>query len=154
MRRLKQILLAIASILPVAAAAAPGPADVAALRTYVEKNRAYSPQARVAALRGVERLSAFFRDPVRFELEAAAIAALSDNGHSALLPPQWASRHPRSPVHLGLFADGLFTVAAPPAYAPSSPPPGRRDQRSAVADASGALIRAIRAASRLSATSS
>ena len=113
MRPLKQILLVLASILPAAAAAAPTRADVAAVRDYVERNRAYAPAARDAALRGVERLHLFLGDPARFELEAAAIAALADNGHSALLPPQWATRYPRSPVRLGLFADGLFVIAAP-----------------------------------------
>jgi len=114
MAPIKQILAAIASFgLAAAAAAAPGAADVAAVRDYVAKNRAYSPAARAEALREVARLPSFFGDPVRFELEAAAIAALADNGHSALLPPQWAARHPRSPVHLGLFADGLFVIAAP-----------------------------------------
>ena len=115
MAPLKQILLAIASIaaaLP--AAAAPGPADVAAVRDYVEKNRAYSPAARAEALRRLDLLPGLAADPARFELEAAHIAALADNGHSVLLPPQWPSRYKRSPVHLGLFADGLFVIAAPP----------------------------------------
>jgi len=112
MRPLKQFLLAFASIGLVAAA--PTEADVAAVRFYVVSNRAYTPAARAAALRAVERLPALLDDPARFELEAAHIAALADNGHSALLPPQWATRHPRSPVHLGLFADGLYVVAAPP----------------------------------------
>ena len=88
-------------------------ADVAAMRGYVEKNRAYSPEARAEALRRVEALATLAADPAAFELEAAAIAALADNGHSALLPPQWASRYPRSPIHLGLFADGLHVIAAP-----------------------------------------
>ena len=115
MRPLKQILLAIASICGLAApaAAAPTEADVAMVRDYVGKNRAYSPAARAEALRAVERLPGLIGEPARFELEAAAIAALADNGHSALLPPQWASRYPRSPVHLGLFADGLYVIAAP-----------------------------------------
>ena len=97
------------------AAGAAAAADVAAMRDYVEKNRAYSPEARAEALRRVEALTSLVADPVAFELEAAAIAALADNGHSALLPPQWASRYPRSPVHLGLFADGLRVIAAPDA---------------------------------------
>ncbi|HKR25717.1 MAG TPA: hypothetical protein VJS15_10690, partial [Allosphingosinicella sp.] len=100
-----------------AAAAAPTEADVAMVRDYVEKNRAYSPAARAEALRALERLPGLIGQPARFELEAAAIAALADNGHSALLPPQWASRYPRSPVHLGLFADGLYVIAAPAEHA-------------------------------------
>ncbi len=42
---------------------------------------------------------------------------MADNGHSALLPPQWATRYPRSPIRLGLFADGLFVIAAPDEHA-------------------------------------
>ncbi|HYD11264.1 MAG TPA: hypothetical protein VEC11_00285 [Allosphingosinicella sp.] len=115
MRLLKQIAPLLASLaLPVAAQAAPGPADVAAMRTYVERNLAYRPAARAEALRRVALLPGLYRNPARFELEAAGIAALADNGHSALLPPQWPSRYRRSPVHLGLFADGLYVVSAPP----------------------------------------
>lgn len=113
MRPLKQILLVLASIslLP---AAAPGPEDVAAVRNYIARNRAYTPAGRDEALRRLALLPGLTGDPARFELEVAHIAALADNGHSALLPPQWASRYKRSPVRLGLFADGLYVVAAPP----------------------------------------
>ena len=61
----------------------------------------------------MELLPGLAATPARFELEAAHIAALADNGHSVLLPPQWPSRYRRSPVHLGLFADGLYVVSAP-----------------------------------------
>ena len=119
MRPIKQILAAIASAagLAVSATAAPNAADIAAVRSYVERNRAYTPLARAEALRDVEQLAGLIGDPARFELAAAHIAALADNGHSALLPPQWAARYPRSPVHLGLFADGLFVIAAPSGHA-------------------------------------
>lgn len=115
MRSLKQIPLLLASLalLAPAARAAPGPADVQAMRTYVERNRAYTPAARTEALRRIDLLPGLAATPARFELEAAHIAALADNGHSVLLPPQWPSRYRRSPVHLGLFADGLYVVAAP-----------------------------------------
>lgn len=115
MRLLKQIPLALASLAlwwP-AAWAAPGPADVQAMRTYVERNRAYPPAARAEALRQLELLPGLAATPARFELEAAHIAALADNGHSVLLPPQWPSRYRRSPVHFGLFSDGLLVVSAP-----------------------------------------
>lgn len=115
MRMLKQIPLLLASLaLPAAAVrAAPGPDDVAAMRTYVARNLAYTPAGRVQALQRIGRLPGLFGNPARFELEVAHIAALADNGHSALLPPQWASRYRRSPVHLGLFADGLYVISAP-----------------------------------------
>ncbi|HVQ08830.1 MAG TPA: hypothetical protein VMS43_10390 [Allosphingosinicella sp.] len=117
MRPLKQILSALASVslLPAApSAAAPGPEDVAAVRNFIARNRAYTPAGRAEALRQLALLPGLTGDPARFELEVAHIAALADNGHSALLPPQWASRYKRSPVRLGLFADGLYVVAAPP----------------------------------------
>ncbi len=114
---LKQIPLVLASIASVLAAtavrAAPGDADVAAMRAYVERNRAYAPAARAEALRRVALLPGLAGSPARFELEVAHIAALANNGHSVLLPPQWPSRYKRSPVHLGLFADGLYIVSAP-----------------------------------------
>jgi hypothetical protein len=119
MPTVKQILVAIASLslATAAAATAPGPEDVAAVRDYVGKNRAYTPASRAEALRSVALLPGLISDPARFELEAAHIAALADNGHSSLLPPQWPGRYPRSPVHFGLFADGLYVIAAPPAQA-------------------------------------
>ncbi|MDQ4087666.1 MAG: S41 family peptidase [Pseudomonadota bacterium] len=115
---LKQIRLAIASIaLTTGAAAAGAPtateADVAAMRDYVEKNLAYTPATRAEAVRRLERLPGLIGDPARFELEAAAIAALADNGHSMLVQGHGPPRYPRSPVRLGLFADGLFVIAAP-----------------------------------------
>lgn len=117
MRPLKQILVGLASASLAWAppsAAAPGPEDVAAVRNYVARNRAYTPVSRAEAIRRIALLPGLTGDPARFELEVAHIAALSDNGHSALLPPQWASRYKRSPVRLGLFADGLYVVGAPP----------------------------------------
>jgi hypothetical protein len=115
MRALKQIPLVLASLALTATGlrAAPGPADVEAVRSYVERDRAYRPSARAEALRRVALLPGLTRSPAHFELEVAHIAALADNGHSALLPPQWPSRYRRSPVHLGLFADGLYVIAAP-----------------------------------------
>jgi hypothetical protein len=115
MRLLKQIpfLLASFALATSAASAAPGPADVAAMRAYVARNRAYTPAERAEALRRVALLPGLAATPVRFELEVAHIAALADNAHSALLPPQWPSRYKRSPVRFGLFADGLYVIAAP-----------------------------------------
>lgn len=114
MRALKQILVTFTSAaLAAPALAAPGPEDVAVVRDYIARNRAYTPATRAEALRSLDLLPNLLGNPARFDLEVARIAALANNGHSALLPPQWASRWPRSPVHFGLFADGLFVIAAP-----------------------------------------
>ena len=114
MRAVKQIAVLLTSLALTATGlrAAPGPADVEEMRSFVERDRAYRPEARAEARRRVARLAGLTRTPAGFELEVARIAALADNGHTALLPPQWASRYPRSPVRLGLFADGLYVVAA------------------------------------------
>jgi hypothetical protein len=127
MRALKQILAAFTSAaLAVPAVAAPGAEDIAVVRDYIARNRAYTEATRAEALRRLDLLSALVADPARFDLEVAHIAALADNGHSVLLPPQWPSRWPRSPVHLGLFADGLYVIAAPPGQAETL---GRRVDR-------------------------
>ena len=65
MRALKQIQLFLASLalgIP-AAFAAPGAADVEAMRTYVQRNRAYSPAARAEALRRIGATGENYPDP-------------------------------------------------------------------------------------------
>src|SRR3712207_6161810 len=104
-------------IAAVPAAAQPNAADVAAMRKLVEDDRSYRPAAKAEALRRVETLAQHLGSPARFELEAARIVALADNGHTAYFPAQFTLRYPRSQVRLGLFADGLFVIAAPAEHA-------------------------------------
>ena len=96
------------------AAAVPTARDVAAMEQFVRDDRSYAPAAKAAARRDAGRLTAHLSDAARFELEAARIVALADNGHSAFFPAQWTLRYARSPVRFGLFADGLYVIAAPP----------------------------------------
>lgn len=98
-------------------AGTPTEADIAAVEQFLATDNSYSPAAKAEAQRRAAGLSAYLEDQPRFELEVARIAALADNGHTALAPPQWTLRYPRSPVRLGLFADGLFVIAAPANYA-------------------------------------
>ena len=126
MRPMKQILLAIASVaaaLPAAAAAAapvpgpgPGPGPPTSPRCAT-MSTGTGPIRRPPAPRrcaGSTCCPASPPIPPASSSRPPHIAALADNGHSALLPPQWPSRYKRSPVHLGLFADGLYVIAAPP----------------------------------------
>ena len=98
------------------AAAIPTGLDVAAVEQFVRDDKSYAPAAKAEALRHVGRLPAHLGDPARFELETARIVALANNGHSAFFPPQWTLRFARSPVRFGLFADGLYVIAAPPEH--------------------------------------
>jgi hypothetical protein len=99
-------------------AAEPTPADdVAALRTYMDKNRAYSASARGAAEAEVQKLearAASFSKP-QMELAAARIAALADNGHSVLFPGFWTQHYPRIPWRLQMMSGRLYVVVAPDA---------------------------------------
>lgn len=97
---------------------APTPADVAALAKFVADDRSYAAMARAEAEKRLDLLPAVLGDPAAFELEAAGIVALADNGHTVYFPPQWTMRYSRSNVRFGLFADGLFVISAPTAKAP------------------------------------
>jgi hypothetical protein len=81
----------------------------------VGRDASYTPTARAEAKRLLDTLPSLVSDAARFELHAARILALGNNGHTALFAAQWTNRYPRSPVRLGLFADGLFVIGAPPA---------------------------------------
>ena len=82
MRAVKQIAVLLTSLALTATGlrAAPGPADVEEMRSFVERDRAYRPEARAEARRRVARLAGLTRTPAGFELEVARIAALADNG--------------------------------------------------------------------------
>ena len=100
-----------------AIAGAPSQADIVAVEQFLDKDSSYSPAAKAEARQLASQLERHLGDQPRFELEVARIVALADNGHTALFPPQWTLRYPRSPVRVGLFADGLFVIAAPAEYA-------------------------------------
>ena len=48
----------------------------------------------------------------QIELALAEIAAVTDNGHSFLMPGGWTARYPRLPIEFHVFADGIFVINA------------------------------------------
>lgn len=100
-----------------AIAGAPSLADIAAVGQFLDKDNSYSPAAKAEARQLASQLGQYLGDEPRFELEVVRIVALADNGHTAIFPPQWTLRYPRSPVRVGLFSDGLYVIAAPSEYA-------------------------------------
>lgn len=108
------IALMIALVQPCNATNVPSDADILAVRDFIKSDKSYSHQARAEAERRALKLDEYLADKARFEIEVAQIVALADNGHTAMFPAQWTRRYPRSPIRLGLFADGLYVISAPP----------------------------------------
>lgn len=106
-----------ATVATSAVAGTPSEADIATVEQFLAKDNSYTPEAKAEARRRALQLAQYLKDQPRFELEVARIVALADNGHTALFPAQWTTRYARSPVRVGLFADGLFVIAAPAKHA-------------------------------------
>lgn len=92
-------------------------ADATYFAAFPDYDRSYSPRARAIAKRLAVRLQAeagtLTRD--QFTLRIAEIAALADNGHTALFT--FGQKVPRIPVRFYLFADGLHVLNADTAHA-------------------------------------
>lgn len=92
-------------------------ADAEYLARFPELDRAYSPSARAQA----EHLLAQLRTEAgdlsheQFVLRVAEIAALADNGHTAIGENAFKKNTPRLPLRTYQFADGLHVVWATPA---------------------------------------
>ncbi len=89
-------------------------ADATYFAQFPDYDRAYSAAARAEAHRLAERLRADAGDlsHEQFVLRVAAIAALADNGHTALGENAFRKNTPRLPVRTFLFADGLYLLRA------------------------------------------
>lgn len=113
-------LLALPLVL--AAEADPRAADLEAFREgLVEYDASFSRDqaARARARRmldGLEARAAQLND-AEFQLALAEITALADNGHTQLLPAQWAGTFPRLAVRFLIADDGLFIADATSEYA-------------------------------------
>jgi hypothetical protein len=88
--------------------------DLAQLRRFVALDAAYSAVGRARALQaiGAAEAGAGTWSPADFELRAAGVAALADNGHSTVWSDARSSRMNRLPIRLLLLADGVFVVRA------------------------------------------
>lgn len=93
-------------------------ADAAYFAAFPNYDRSYSRVARAEALRLAERLRADAGDLTheQFVLRVAEIAALADNGHTAIGENAFKKNTPRIPVRMYLFSDGLYILWASPAF--------------------------------------
>lgn len=85
----------------------------------VEYDASFSEAARARArsmLDTLEARAAGLSTP-KFHLALAEITALADNGHTQLLPAQWAGTFPRLAVRFLIADDGLFVADAAPEHA-------------------------------------
>ena len=94
-------------------------ADAAYFAQFPEFDRAYSPAARAEAQRLAAALQAQAGDlsHEQFVLRVAEIAALADNGHTAIGENAFRKNTPRIPVRTYQFADGLHILWADPVHA-------------------------------------
>lgn len=94
-------------------------ADAAYFAAFPDYDRAYSAAARAEARRLAERLRTEAGELTheQFVLRIAEIAALADNGHTAIGENAFRKNTPRIPVRTYLFADGLHVLWATPANA-------------------------------------
>lgn len=100
--------------------ASPWADDIAYYRSTVfEPDASYSPSERQkgeSLLADLER-SYQGMSNARIELALAEISALTDNGHSFLMPGGWTIRYPQLPIRFWIFVDGVFVIAADEAHA-------------------------------------
>ena len=94
-------------------------ADAQYFESFPNYDRAYTPAARAEALRLAQRLRADAGSLTheQFVLRVAEIAALADNGHTAIGENAFRKNTPRLPLRTYLFADGLYVLWASPANA-------------------------------------
>ena len=94
--------------------------DLAVLRRYVALDAAYSEAQRALASQAISEseVGAGKWSAAQFELQVARVAALADNGHSAVWGGPRSRRMNRLPVRLVLFVDGVFVVRAKGAGVP------------------------------------
>ncbi|MFZ2030332.1 MAG: hypothetical protein WAU68_08500 [Vitreimonas sp.] len=94
-------------------------ADATYFAQFPNFDRAYTPAARQQARRLADRLrsDAGRLSHEQFVLRVAEIAALADNGHTAIGENAFRKNTSRLPVRTFLFADGLYLLRATPANA-------------------------------------
>jgi len=127
LRRTAPLVLACLAVAPLAAqsvrsdsAVAARRADLARFRTEVlEREKAFAPEARVAARDRFRRLEGAVDtvSPVYLELELARIVALVDNGHSMAFAGPRARRYNRVPLRLSPFGTDFHVLRAAAAHA-------------------------------------
>lgn len=89
-------------------------ADAAYFSAFPTADRSYTPAARAEAQRLATQLrtDAGNLSHEQFVLRVAEIAALADNGHTAIGENAFKKNTPRIPLRTYLFADGLYVLYA------------------------------------------
>lgn len=89
-------------------------ADARYLSSFPDYDRSYTPSARARAKILLSRLvhDSKALSHEQFVLRVAEIAALADNGHTAVDRNAFMKNTPRIPLRTYLFADGLFVLYA------------------------------------------
>ncbi|MEQ1755789.1 MAG: hypothetical protein ABL973_16830 [Micropepsaceae bacterium] len=90
--------------------------DAAYFARFIDFDRSYAPRARVTARQLAARLVRDARQFTHeeFVLRVAEIAALADNGHTAIGENAFRKNTPRLPLRTYLFSDGLYVLYAKP----------------------------------------
>lgn len=94
-------------------------ADTAYFAAFPDYDRSFSPRARAGARRLAEQLRQEAGELAheQFVLRVAEIAALADNGHTAIGRNAFMKNTPRLPLRTHLFADGLRVLRSTRAHA-------------------------------------
>jgi hypothetical protein len=93
-------------------------ADARYLLSFPDYDRSYKPSARASAKSMLASLARKARrmSHEQFVLRVAEIAALADNGHTAVDRNAFMKNTPRIPLRTYLFADGLYVLYAGPGF--------------------------------------
>jgi hypothetical protein len=91
--------------------------DFEYFRRYLKVDQAYSPDARLQAIRLLNeyQTQAGSLSPAQFDLAVSRMVALADNGHSAVYKGSLSRRNNRLPCRFYHFSDGYYIIRAQPA---------------------------------------
>ena len=91
--------------------------DFEYFRRYLKVDQAYSPDARLHAIRLLNeyQTQAGSLSPAQFDLAVSRMVALADNGHSAVYKGSLSRRNNRLPCRFYHFSDGYYVIRAQPA---------------------------------------
>jgi hypothetical protein len=91
--------------------------DFEYFQRYLKLDQAYSPEARLQAIRLLTeyQAKAGSLSPAQFDLAVSRMVALADNGHSAVYKGSLSRGNNRLPCRFYHFSDGYYIIRAQPA---------------------------------------
>lgn len=93
--------------------------DIQFFRSNIfEADKSFSEEQRTSAETLLSHLESTLanKSDAEIELALAEIMALTNNGHSFLLPGVWTHRYKQLPVEFRVFSDGVYIIHADPAH--------------------------------------